>query len=82
MGIRFNVGAIINLAKLTKMIEEKDVLTVVSAMVDYKKGGYTLIVDTVWKNSEKLAYSYFWERQNLRICDDYGCIVEEKTLKL
>ena len=79
MNIQYN--SIYKLQKLVEMVEFGGVLTVVSAMVDYRKDNYVLIVDSVWKGSEILAYRYIWSRQQLEIVA--GCeVIEEKTLKL
>ena len=79
MYIQYN--PVYKLQKLVDMVEFTDILTVVSAMVDYKKDKYVLIVDTTWKGSEILAYRYIWCEQQLEIVA--GCeVIEEKTLKL
>ena len=69
------------LQKLVDMVESNNILSVISAMVDYRKDKYVLVVDTVWVCSEILAYRYIWCEQKLEIIA--GCeVIEEKTLKL
>lgn len=78
---RYNFRALYALEKLVKKIEQNNVLTVFSAMIDYQKNKYILIVDTIWKNSEQLAYRYYWERGKLTIVAGNE-VIEEKAYTL
>ena len=79
MNIQYNPAY--KLQKLVDMVEFSGILTVVSAMVDYRKDKYVLIVDTAWAGSEILAYRYIWCGQKLEIIAGIE-VIEEKTLKL
>lgn len=79
MNIQYN--PVYKLQKLVEMVEFSGTLTVVSAMVDFRKNKYVLVVDTAWAGSEILAYRYMWSEQKLEIVAGIE-VIEEKTLKL
>ena len=78
---KYNFRAVYALEKLTKQIEKNNVLEIFSAMVDYRKNKWILIIDTKWKDTEHLAYRYYWEKGILTIMADNE-IIEEKVYSL